>query len=172
MRAAILGLCTVVAACAGGPSRAQPAAGAASPLQGLIGCWFSPGAVQGKATQNLVRGAWRLGQRYLLLEVHGLDPADPYDAAIVMADAGQGAVTAFWMDSFGGAYSVSGSGRAEPTGIVVSYAYPDATYVNRFIRTSNGWDWRVTEERANQAPELFASYALTPTSCADMPNVF
>ncbi len=169
--AALLAACA--AACAPAEPQPEPApAASASPLNGLVGCWSASGEVQGKHTENMMRAAWRLDGRYLLLEVHGLDPADPYDAAIVMADSGEGALTAYWMDSFGGAYSVHGAGRATPSELVVNYAYPDATYVNRFNRTADGWDWRVDEERANQAPRMFAHYTLRPGSCAGMPDVF
>lgn len=168
---ALVAGCALLGACA--TAAPAPQAGASvSPLNGLVGCWSASGEVQGKRTENAMRGAWRLGGRYFLLEVHGLDPADPYDAAIVMADAGEGALTAYWMDSFGGAYSVHGAGRASAGELVVNYVYPDATYVNRFSRTAEGWDWRVDEGRANQAPEMFAHYTLAPGSCAGMPDVF
>lgn len=162
----------LLAGCATPPSVASAVAPAEVSLGALAGCWSASGEVQGKQTENLVRGSWRLGNRYLLLELHGLDPADPYDAAIVMADAGEGAIAAYWMDSFGAAYSVSGAGRSTGSELVISYAYPDATYVNRFARTAAGWDWRVTEEKLGQGAENFAHYTLTPASCDAMPDVF
>lgn len=172
MRAAIVATCAALMGCVTPPRNAGATADSAATLDGLIGCWSASGEVQGKHTENLMRGSWRLGRRYVLLEVHGLDPADPYDAAIVMADAGEGAIGAYWMDSFGGAYSVSGAGRASSSELVITYVYPDANYVNRFTRTLSGWAWRVTEQRPGQAVQLFAHYELTPAACAGMPEVF
>ena len=172
IRTTILAACAGLMGCVSPPASAGAAAESVASLDGLIGCWSASGEVQGKHTENAMRGSWRLDRRYVLLEVHGLDPADPYDAAIVMADAGEGALTAFWMDSFGGAYSVSGAGRATGSELVISYAYPDAIYVNRFARTPEGWAWRITEEKAGETPQLFAQYELRPASCAGMPDVF
>lgn len=137
-------------------------------LDRLAGCWEAPGEVMGKRVATRVRAAWRLGGRYLLLESHGLDRADPYDAAIVIGDHDGNRLSAWWMDSFGAGYSAAGKGQAEETGtIAIDYAYPDALYANRLTPVANGWRWTITARKPDGSEKPFASYTLTPTQCDD-----
>jgi hypothetical protein len=135
-------------------------------LDRLTGCWDAPGDVMGKRVATRVRAAWRLGGRYLLLESHGLDPADPYDAAIMIGDHEGDKLSAWWMDSFGASYSATGKGQADKAGtIAIDYAYPDALYANRLEPQGKGWRWTITERKPDGSEKAFASYALTPSKC-------
>ncbi|MBB4837942.1 hypothetical protein HNP52_000993 [Sphingomonas kyeonggiensis] len=135
-------------------------------LDRLTGCWDAPGDVMGKRVATRVRATWRLGGRYLLLESHGLDPADPYDAAITIGDHDGDRLSAWWMDSFGAGYSAAGKGQADKSGtIAIDYAYPDALYANRLAPQGKGWRWTITERKPDGSEKPFASYTLTPIKC-------
>jgi hypothetical protein len=151
------------------PLAADPAHAA---LDRLTGCWDAPGEVTGKQVRTRVRGAWRLGGRYLLLESHGLDPADPYDAAIVLGDHDKTRVSGWWMDSFGAGYSTAGQGAVESGTIAVDYAYPDALYANRLAPDGKGWHWTIVERKPDGSEKPFASYRLAPVACGDTKFAF
>lgn len=141
-------------------------------LDGLVGCWDAPGEVMGKRVATRVRAAWRLGGRYLLLESHGLDPADPYDAAITIGDHDGTRLSAWWMDSFGAGYSAAGKGQVTDGTIAVYYAYPDAVYANRIAPQGKGWRWTITERKPDGSEKPFAAYTLTPVKCGDTAFAF
>ena len=155
---------------------AAPALPPPTPLAGLEGCWAASGRVEGKPVTAVVRGSRRLGGRYLMLELHGLDPKDPYDAAIILAEAGGGVLTGWWMDSFGGPGSAAGQGRIEPDGLSITYAYQGTRFVNRFRRAGQGpgggWDWRIDSQADGGRPLAFARYALVKTRCPPGFSVF
>jgi len=135
-------------------------------LDRLAGCWDAPGEVMGKRVATRMRGAWHLGDRYLLLESHGLDPADPYDAAIAIGGHDGDRLSAWWMDSFGAGYSAAGKGRADSDGALsIDYAYPDALYANRPEPLGKGWRWTITTRKPDGSGKVFASYVLTPAKC-------
>jgi hypothetical protein len=141
-------------------------------LDRLAGCWEAPGEVMGKAVQTRVRAAWRLGGRYLLLESRGLDPADPYDAAIVIGDHDKTKLSGWWMDSFGAGYSAAGQGEVKDGVIAVDYAYPKALYANRITPDGKSWRWTIVERKSDGSEKPFASYRLTPIACGDTKFAF
>lgn len=149
-----------------------PADPAHAALDRLSGCWDAPGEVMGKRVQTRVRGAWRLGGRYFLLESHGLNPADPYDAAIVLGDHDKTRLSGWWMDSFGAGYSTAGQGEVKDGVITVDYAYPDSVYANRMAPDGKGWRWTIVERKRDGNEKPFASYRLTPVACGDTKFAF
>lgn len=146
----------------------------ASDLFGSMeGCWQVDGVVQGKPARNLAKVSPRLGGRYSLLELHGLDPADPYDAAIIMApDEKPGSIVGYWLDSFGGAFSTSGRGRVEKDGMAIDFVYPDATFINQFSPEGEGWRWSIINRSSSGSESLFARYTMMRTSCEGFRSVF
>lgn len=149
----------------------DPAPGHAA-LDKLVGCWEAPGEVMGKRVATRVRAAWHLGGRYLLLESHGLDPADPYDAAITIGDHDGDKLSAWWMDSFGAGYSAAGKGQVAAGVIAVDYAYSDAVYANRIEPLGSGWRWTIIERKPDGGEKPFAGYTLTPAKCGDTAFAF
>lgn len=136
-------------------------------VDGLTGCWKAPGQVRGKVATSVARGSWRLGGRYLMLQLRSTTPKRPYEAAIVYG-AGEkpNEIGSFWMDTFGGLYSPSlGAGEIAADGFQQTYRFPDALYVNSFRRRGHGWRWTITEQATGKPEKLFAQYELTPTSC-------
>ena len=152
---------------------AAVAAGTQTPglkaLDALAGCWKAPGQARSKDATSIARGEWRMGGRYFILHVRAVAAKDPYEAALLYG-AGEKpeGLTAFWMDSFGGAFSTSGTGAATSDGFSVEYRYPDAVYTNRFVRVGKGWRWTILEQATGKPQTLFAEYRLTPASCRGM----
>lgn len=146
-------------------SVAGPALPPPPPLQRLAGCWRVTGTVEGKPTTAIARGSRRLGGRYLLFELHGLNPKDPYDAAIIMAEAGPGQMKGWWMDSFGGPGSAAGSGGVIGTGFAISYDYGSAVFINRFTPQGSGWRWQIDARPTGRPATRFAAYTLAPARC-------
>ncbi|MBB5711108.1 hypothetical protein [Sphingomonas xinjiangensis] len=134
-------------------------------LTGLAGCWEAPGAVMGKPVRTRVRGSWRLGERYLMLEMHGLDPGDPYDAAVVMGHHDQTKLSGWWMDSFGAGYSTAGNGMVESGALRIDYRYPESTYRNVLTPEGQGWRWTIVEQKPGTPDKPFAAYTLTRSPC-------
>lgn len=153
----ILAIAAFAAALQAAPARAE--------LGGLAGCWDAPGEVTGKKTANKLRATWHMERRYLLLELHGENPGDPYDAAIILSPFGEGRISAFWMDSFGGEYTAPGSGSADHGGLTIDYRYPEENYRNRFEPEGTGWKWTITAQAAGKPDRAFAEYHLAPARC-------
>ncbi|HEX5259756.1 MAG TPA: hypothetical protein VFW35_13375 [Sphingomicrobium sp.] len=153
----------LILAAVAAPSNAVPAVG------GLEGCWKAPGQVRGTDATSIARGEWHLGGRYFILHLKAVAKKDPYEASLLYG-AGEkpDSINAYWMDTFGGAYSTSGKGAATGDGFDVVYAYPDSVYTNRFTRAGKGWRWTIMEQASGKPEKLFAEYRLTPTACRGM----
>ena len=152
------------AAAAAAPSNLVPAV-----VGGLAGCWTAPGQVRGKDATSIARGEWRLGRRYFMLHLKAVTK-QPYEAAIAYG-AGEkpGEVGSFWMDTFGGLYGPSqGLGKVTREGFMLDYHFPDAVYINRFVRSGRGWIWTIEEKPNGKPGRLFAQYRLRPASCSGM----
>jgi hypothetical protein len=153
----------IMAAAAAAANPQTPALGA---LNGLSGCWNAPGEVLGKRADSVARGDWHLGHRYFMLHLSTPNGKPPYEAALLYGGGvTPEAITAFWMDSFGGAYSTSGKGAVTSNGFDVVYTYPDSVYVNHFQRSGKGWTWTIIEKVPNKPERQFARYDLRPASC-------
>lgn len=162
----------------GAPAPAQDPAPAALPAQvrALEGCWRGEGVVMDKpvvislAARPITEGAMFLVEADSQAKS---DPRDRYAAHLIFGGRGappkEGEATAisgFWIDSFGGDFTATGVGSATATGFDVAYPYPDATFVNRWRRTSDRLAWTIVA-RSGSAPEAaFASYDLKRTACA------
>jgi hypothetical protein len=138
-------------------------------VAGLQGCWRVSGQVQGKDSPSIAWGEWHLGRRYFTLHLRAIG-SDPYEAAITDgAGAKPQAIGSVFSDTFGGLYEPSlGLGELKQDGFVQRYRFSDATYVNRFSRSGNGWRWTITEETTDKPPSVFADYRLRPASCRGM----
>jgi len=133
---------------------------------GLQGCWKASGQVLGKDATSVARGEWHLGRRYFMLHLRSVARKEPYEASLVYGAGDRpGAITAFWMDSFGGAYSTAGKGAATSDGFNVVYTYPDSAYTNRFSRSPKGWQWTIVEEVPGKPAKVFAKYDLRRANC-------
>ncbi len=159
------------------PALAQDPAPAAVPAQvrALDGCWRGEGVVMDKpvvislAARPITEGVMFLVE----VESHAKsDPNDRYAAHLVFGGRGappkdgEGtAISGFWIDSFGGDFTASGVGSATKDGFDVAYAYPDATFVNRWRRTSDRLTWTIVAKNGSAPEAAFASYDLKRTTC-------
>ena len=161
-------LAMMVAALPAGVAAAEP------PLpQGLMllkGCWRGAGEVEGKPVTMTMAAQPAALDALLLVDADSAavdDAGDRHVAHLVFAGdgkPGQG-VTGFWADSFGGGYTATGRGKAGPDGFDITYAYPDAAYINEWRVAANRLEWRIFARGSQGSVSIFARYALTKTPC-------
>ncbi|PIB90354.1 hypothetical protein [Caulobacter sp. FWC2] len=159
-----------------GAARAEdpPPAPVPAEVRALKGCWRGVGDVMGKAVEiTLAARPVALGTM-LTVDADSRAKADPKDRyAAHLVFGGRGAppqdgqptgVSGFWSDSFGGDFTAVGQGAAQPSGFDIAYAYPDASFVNRWRRDGDRLTWTiVAKSGAKEAP--FARYDLARSAC-------
>lgn len=171
----VFGVSVVLLATAGA-ARAEdpPPAPVPAEVRALEGCWRGAGEVMGKAVEiTLVVRPVALGTAVTVdADSHAkADPKDRYAAHLVLAGRGappkDGAATGvsgFWSDSFGGDFTAVGKGEVQPGGFDIAYAYPDASFVNRWRREGQRLTWTIVA-RSGEKENAFARYALTRSAC-------
>lgn len=175
----VLTLCCVLSCAA---TRCEAAEVGTSPVpsqvQGLSGCWQGDGTVMKKpvwihlAAKPIVLGAM------LAIDATSTaknDKSDRY-AAHLLFGAGpettphpnaQHPVSAFWADSFGGTFAVTGSGITLPDGFDIVYHYPQQTFLNQWRKQGNHLTWEIFTMSSGSVPQrLFAQYRLQSTPCS------
>jgi len=178
MRTWVLGLALIGTASVGMSGVAQaddpPPAPIPVAVKTLEGCWRGGGEVMGKPaeiTLNVKPAA--LGTLMTVdADSHAkADPADRYAAHLILAgrgpspkDAPATGISGFWADSFGGDFTAVGKGEAVPGGFDITYAYPDAAFVNRWRLDGGKLSWSIVA-RAGGKDAPFAPYALTRAAC-------
>lgn len=176
----VLGVSVLLLAMAGagwGVALAEdpPPAPVPAEVQALEGCWRGAGEVMGKPVE-ITLSARRAALGTLLIvdaDSHATaDPKDRYAAHLVLAGRGtppkDGAptgVSGFWADSFGGDFTAVGKGEVQPGGFDIAYAYPDASFLNRWRRNGDRLTWVIVAASGGKE-NGFAHYALTRTACA------
>jgi hypothetical protein len=171
----VLGVSVLLLAAAGAAwAEDPPPAPVPAEVRALEGCWRGTGDVMGKPVEiTLAAEPVALGTVLTVdADSHAkADPADRYAAHLVLAGRGappkDGAptgVSGFWADSFGGDFTAVGKGEAQPGGFDIAYAYPDASFVNRWRRDGERLTWTiVARNSAKETP--FARYELTRSVC-------
>lgn len=156
----------------GAPALAQddpPPAPVPAEVRALSGCWTGAGEVMGKpvtialAAKPITEGAMFLVEA----RSHAItDPKDRYAAHLIFGGKGSepSAVSGFWIDSFGGDFTATGAGAATPDGFDIAYAYPDASFVNRWRRAGETLSWTIVAKTA-KAENAFARYDLKRVAC-------
>ena len=110
-----------------------------------------------------------------LVEVdsHALaDPEDRYAAHLIFGgktaraeSTGAMNISSFYADSFGGDFTAVGAGSAHPGGFEVAYAYPDASFINRWTVAATALSWTIIAKDSAGSEEPFAAYELGRTEC-------
>lgn len=157
---------------AAAPALAQddpPPAPVPAQVRALEGCWTGAGEVMGKAvTLDLSARPITEGTMFLVeAQSHAVaDPKDRYAAHLVFGGKGDAptAVSGFWIDSFGGDFTATGAGAATTDGFDIAYAYPDASFVNRWRRAGETLSWTIVAKTA-KAENAFARYDLKRATC-------
>lgn len=159
-----------------GAARAEdpPPAPVPAEVRALEGCWRGAGEVMGKTVEiTLAVRPVALGTM-LTVDADSRAKADPKDRyAAHLVFGGRGAapkdgeptgVSGFWSDSFGGDFTAVGQGAAQPGGFDIAYAYPDASFVNRWRREGDRLTWTIVAEGGAKAAP-FARYELARSTC-------
>lgn len=171
--AVIRSLALVAALTTAAPAIAQEPGAAPVPVEisALAGCWRGDGEVMGKpvlltlSARPITQGA------FFLIETDSrakADPADRHNAHLIFggrAPTTSGdTITSFWADSFGGDYTSVGSGLVRPDGFEVTYPYPDAQFVNRWVRDGDHLNWTITAVSGTEQT-VFSRNSLTRVDC-------
>ncbi|WP_395942776.1 hypothetical protein [Brevundimonas sp.] len=150
------------------------AAAVPSAVTALAGCWTGTGAVLGKPVTIELTARPVAENALFLIETESeatADPADRYAAHLIFggrtpSNGGSETISAFWADSFGGDYTAVGAGAPREDGFEVSYAYPDARFVNRWALTTARLTWTIVAKDSAGAENRFAAYEMTRTACS------
>ncbi len=136
----------------------------------LNGCWEGEGSVMGKPVSVSIRSQPITLDAMLALDVESsalADPKDRYAAHLIFGGTGKShPIIGFWADSFGGAFTALGEGESQPDGFDIDYAYPDATFVNRWRIKGAQLTWSIIARDEANAEKPFASYSLRKVACA------
>lgn len=165
----------VLLSLAGGPALAQgtPPAQVPTQVKALTGCWRGMGEVMGKpvtitlSAKPIVEGAMVVVDA----DSHATaDPTDRYAAHLLFGartakQDNPATISGFWADSFGGDYTATGLGSSTTDGFEITYAYPDASFINRWTTLGDRLEWRIVARNGSAPEEAFASYKLTKTTC-------
>lgn len=161
------------------PALAQEPGAAPVPqeVKTLAGCWQGSGSVMGKSVSISLTAKLITGGALFLVEVesHALaDPDDRYAAHLIFGGKTARAesteatnISGFFADSFGGDFTAVGAGSNYPGGFEVAYAYPDASFVNRWTVALTALSWTVTAKDSAGSEESFAAYELARTECTN-----
>ncbi|WP_332660530.1 hypothetical protein [Brevundimonas sp.] len=145
-------------------------------VKALAGCWSGSGSVMGKPVAIGLDARSITGDALFVVDVdsHALaDPEDRYAAHLIFGgktvrpeDGDAKNISAFFADSFGGDFTGVGTGSVRPDGFEVAYAYPDASFVNRWRVAGDAVSWTITARTGAGHEEPFATYDLVRAACA------
>lgn len=158
-----------------GATLAQAAAAVVpAQVRALDGCWQGEGVVMEKRVAiTLTARPITEGAMFLIdAQSHATaDPADRYAAHLVFGGRGASktdeatAISGYWIDSFGGDFTASGVGASVTDGFDVAYAYPDATFINRWRPKADRLTWTIVAKNGSSPEAPFAHYDLKRTIC-------
>lgn len=151
-----------------------PPAPVPAEVRALEGCWRGAGEVMGKPVEIVLSARPVALGTMLTVDTDSrakADPSDRYAAHLVFG--GRGAppkdrpstgVSGFWSDSFGGDFTAVGQGAAQAGGFDIAYAYPDASFVNRWRLEGTKLSWSIVA-KSGAKEQSFAHYELNRATC-------
>jgi hypothetical protein len=135
----------------------------------MSGCWQGQGDVRGKPVTLTLTAYPTLERTMFAIDatsVAAADPKDRYAAHLLFGAVGEdGGIAGLWADSFGAAYTATGKGALQGDGFVITYAYPDADFVNRWRKRDHALEWQITAKDKAGKETVFAHYTLRETKC-------
>jgi hypothetical protein len=151
-----------------------PPAPVPAEVRALEGCWRGAGDVMGKPVEIVLSARPVALGTMLTVDADSRAKADAKDRyAAHLIFGGRGAppkegpatgVSGFWADSFGGDFTAVGQGAAQPGGFDIAYAYPDASFVNRWRREGDTLTWTIVAKMGGKE-NAFARYELARSAC-------
>jgi hypothetical protein len=152
-----------------------PPAPVPAEVRALEGCWRGEGEVMGKPIEIILSAKSVALGTMIAVDADSRAKADRKDRyAAHLIFGGRGAppkdgpatgVSGFWADSFGGDFTAVGQGAAQPGGFDIAYAYPEASFVNRWRRDGDRLTWTIVARTgAKETP--FAHYDLARSACS------
>lgn len=170
----VRGLLLMLAFCSGVAFAAEPGAvPVPSAVTALAGCWSGHGVVMGKPVTVMLNAHRLVLGAMMALDIESAamkDPADRYAAHLLIGGAsGQAAggapLAGVWTDSFGGTLMTMGRGQTTHTGFVLTYPYPDASFLNQWYREGARLDWTIQAVSSEGRKTAFARYSLSRKPC-------
>lgn len=111
-------------------------------LDRLTGKWNVTRKIHGKIVRQKAEARWVLNHRFLQLHLYGGPKADPYEALVMIGyDDGTKHYVAHWCDTFGGGFSIMGTGKRSGDAIAFTFPYPAGNFYNTFTwdPATKGW---------------------------------
>lgn len=135
----------------------------------LSGCWQGEGEVRGKPVTLTLTAYPTLERTMFAIDATSAataDAEDRYAAHLLFGAVGEdGGIAGLWADSFGAAYTATGKGALTGDGFTITYAYPDAAFVNRWRKHDGTLEWQITAKDKAGKETVFAHYTLRDTKC-------
>lgn len=134
----------------------------------LAGCWQGDGTVMDKPVRIRLAARPIVAGAMLAVDAQSsatADPKDRYAAHLLFGGDGKGGLTGFWADSFGGAYTATGTGAPTPHGFDITYPYPDAAFVNQWRLRGDRLAWQIIARDKAGKEAVFARYTLRRAPC-------
>jgi len=152
-----LGL-VVIALCASATAQRKPNPLNDPFLDNLLGRWSVTRKIHGTTLSNTLDVDWVLQHKFL--QLHMKDVANPpqYEALVLIGYDGLAErYILYWMDDFGGAYSMVGRGKREGNTIEFQFDNADGPFFNtlKWQPQERGWKM-VLESTKDGKRELFA----------------
>jgi hypothetical protein len=158
------------------PAQAAEAPLLPAALLAIDGCWTGEGHVMGKSVTMAIQARPVALDALMVVdaESHAIDdPVDRYAAHLTLGvsasggEKAQSLLTGYWADSFGGGYAAAGRGLVRDGGFDIDYAYPDATFVNRWRPQGQTLRWEIVARSPDGTEKPFAYYLVRKTVCAE-----
>lgn len=120
-------------------------------LEKLAGQWTLTGKIGERPVENNFTAQWVLNHQFLELNFADVATPPTYFAKVSIGyDCTTARYVAHWLDSFGGQFSIKGTGEKKEETIEFVFEYPDGPFVNKFIYDSqqDTWHFHMTGKNA------------------------
>lgn len=139
----------------------------------LAGCWEGAGSVLEKPVSITLAAKSITARALFLIEVENValaDPSDRYAAHLIFGGktpvgGSEETIMGVYADTFGGDGMAVGLGSVRINGFEVAYAYPNASFINRWTVEPSALSWSITATDEAGSEKPFASYELTRAEC-------
>jgi hypothetical protein len=111
-------------------------------LSHLEGDWNIVREIRGTRASNRATADWILDRRFLRIHMVDTSPAKTYEAIVTIGYVpGKKQYVAYWLDSFGPAYSAVGWGTRRGETVEFTFHYDDGPFYNTFSWDAASHQW-------------------------------